>query len=103
MSSQIAETQQKFKTNCFPLLKRIHVPEMSPRNDVFPIYLFIFVLQEILSNVSQLSGNLDTPEASLDALMQAAVCSQVRILCTFQNRSCPCASTTIDYGWVVST
>lgn len=59
-----------------------HVLSMTPREDEFKIK----VKEQFIS------GNLDSPEGSLDAMMQAAVCGvrSKRCLCTVSNTSKQC-------------
>lgn len=43
-----------------------------------PASLFFFVFQSVINRVN-ISGNIDNPEGTLDALMQIAVCDKVRM------------------------
>ena len=48
-----------------------------------PASLFFFVFQSVINRVN-ISGNIDNPEGTLDALMQIAVCDKVRMFTLYQ-------------------
>ena len=48
-----------------------------------PASLFFFVFQSVINRVN-ISGNIDNPEGTLDALMQIAVCDKVRMFALYQ-------------------
>ena len=46
--------------------------------------LFIFFVFQSVINRVNISGNIDNPEGTLDALMQIAVCDKVRMFVLYQ-------------------
>lgn len=48
-----------------------------------PGFFIFFVFQSVINRVN-ISGNIDNPEGTLDALMQIAVCDKVRMFVLYQ-------------------
>ena len=48
-----------------------------------PGFFIFFVFQSVINRVN-ISGNIDNPEGTLDALMQIAVCDKVRMFVSYQ-------------------
>lgn len=60
----------------------LHVHVMESTSEHPGLFIF-FVFQSVINRVN-ISGNIDNPEGTLDALMQIAVCDKVRMFVLYQ-------------------
>ena len=60
----------------------LHVHVMESTSEHSGLFNF-FVFQSVINRVN-ISGNIDNPEGTLDALMQIAVCDKVRMFVLYQ-------------------